>query len=101
MKKRIILITGANRGLGSATGIKLSEQGHHVIFTARNTQKLSTLKKHRETQLQAAEANTQQVIESACSELKDSITSNQTFKEKDAEGNEVTNDFSIRASYSF
>ncbi len=45
MKKRIILITGANRGLGSATGIQLSEQGHHVIFTARNTQKLNTLKK--------------------------------------------------------
>lgn len=45
MKKRIILITGANRGLGAATGIKLSEQGHHVIFTARNSHKLSTLKK--------------------------------------------------------
>ncbi|MBT3335085.1 MAG: SDR family NAD(P)-dependent oxidoreductase [Methylococcales bacterium] len=45
MEKRIILITGANRGLGAATGIKLSEQGHHVIFTARNTHKLSTLKK--------------------------------------------------------
>jgi short-subunit dehydrogenase len=45
MEKRIILITGANRGLGAATGIKLAEQGHHVIFTARNSHKLSTLKK--------------------------------------------------------
>lgn len=42
--KRIILITGSNRGLGNATGLKLCEMGHEVIFTSRNLKSLDETK---------------------------------------------------------
>ena len=41
--KRIILITGSNRGLGKATGLKLCEYGHEVIFTSRNLNNLKAI----------------------------------------------------------
>lgn len=41
--KRVILITGSNRGLGKATGLKLCENGHEVIFTSRNLNNLKTI----------------------------------------------------------
>lgn len=41
--KRIILITGSNRGLGKATGLKLCEQGHEVIFTSRKIDNLKLI----------------------------------------------------------
>ena len=44
--KRKILITGSNKGLGNATGLKLCELGHDVIFTARNIQSLDETKLH-------------------------------------------------------
>jgi NAD(P)-dependent dehydrogenase (short-subunit alcohol dehydrogenase family) len=47
--KRIILITGSNRGLGKATGLKLCELGHEVIFTSRKIDNLNPIKKEVET----------------------------------------------------
>jgi NAD(P)-dependent dehydrogenase (short-subunit alcohol dehydrogenase family) len=44
LMKRIILITGSNRGLGNATGLKLCELGHEVIFTSRNLKSLDETK---------------------------------------------------------
>ena len=41
--KRIILITGSNRGLGKATGLKLCEYGHEVIFTSRKIENLKLI----------------------------------------------------------
>lgn len=44
--KRKILITGSNKGLGNATGLRLCELGHDVIFTARNIKSLDETKLH-------------------------------------------------------
>ena len=41
--KRIILVTGSNRGLGKATGLKLCEHGHEVIFTSRKIENLKLI----------------------------------------------------------
>ena len=46
--KRIIIITGSNRGLGKATGLKLCELGHEVIFTSRKLESLTSIKKEVE-----------------------------------------------------
>jgi len=51
--KRIILITGSNRGLGKATGLKLCENGHEVIFTSRNLNNLKAI----EQEVQAKKYN--------------------------------------------
>jgi NADP-dependent 3-hydroxy acid dehydrogenase YdfG len=51
--KRIILITGSNRGLGKATGLKLCEYGHEVIFTSRNLNNLKAI----EQEVQAKKYN--------------------------------------------
>ena len=40
MKKKTILITGANRGIGFKLSELLANQGHKVIMTGRNTDKL-------------------------------------------------------------
>ena len=44
MKKKVILITGASSGLGKATAIYLSSQGHTVIGTSRNGKSISSIK---------------------------------------------------------
>ena len=33
--KKVVIVTGGNRGLGAETARQLAEQGHHVIITAR------------------------------------------------------------------
>ena len=44
MNNRIVLITGANRGIGNAVGLELCKLGHTVIFTARNINTLDVTK---------------------------------------------------------
>lgn len=44
MKRRIILITGSNRGIGHATGLELCKLGHTVLFTARTLRSLDATK---------------------------------------------------------
>ncbi|NOU51361.1 SDR family oxidoreductase [Pseudoalteromonas sp. JBTF-M23] len=36
--KKLIVVTGANKGLGFETAKQLAELGHHVVLTARNEQ---------------------------------------------------------------
>ena len=39
MDQKIILITGANSGIGKAAAIQLAKQGHHTIIACRNQKK--------------------------------------------------------------
>lgn len=43
MEKRIILVTGASRGIGYATCLELAKRGHHVIALARSKKALEKL----------------------------------------------------------
>jgi NAD(P)-dependent dehydrogenase (short-subunit alcohol dehydrogenase family) len=42
MKQKIILITGANKGIGLEAAQTLGKKGHYIIITARDSQKGST-----------------------------------------------------------
>lgn len=33
---RVVMVTGASRGIGRATALALAERGHHLVLTARN-----------------------------------------------------------------
>lgn len=48
MKQKIALITGATSGIGQACARRFAQNGHAVIITGRNEQKLSNLKKELE-----------------------------------------------------
>ncbi len=41
VSKKIALITGANRGIGSASALRFAQEGFHVIAAARDTGKLA------------------------------------------------------------
>ncbi len=41
--KRIVLVTGASRGIGRAVALKLAEEGAHIIALARSTDALEQL----------------------------------------------------------
>lgn len=43
MDKRITLVTGASRGIGRATGLLLSQRGHHVVAISRSKAALEKL----------------------------------------------------------
>ncbi len=44
MKKKVIIITGASSGIGEATAIRLSKEGHSLVLAARREDKLLALK---------------------------------------------------------
>jgi 3-oxoacyl-[acyl-carrier protein] reductase len=46
MAKKLILITGASRGIGFETAKSVADSGHNVIATARSKDALETLKTH-------------------------------------------------------
>jgi NAD(P)-dependent dehydrogenase (short-subunit alcohol dehydrogenase family) len=39
MKNKIVIVTGANAGIGKATSLKLAEMGAHVVMVCRNKKK--------------------------------------------------------------
>jgi len=44
MKKKIVLITGATSGIGEACARRFANEGHDLILTGRNTERLKALK---------------------------------------------------------
>lgn len=48
MKNKIVVITGASSGIGKATAIRLSSEGHSLVLAARRIEKLETLKEQLE-----------------------------------------------------
>lgn len=43
MSNKIIVNTGARNGIGEATAIRLAGDGHHVVVTARRTDRLAQI----------------------------------------------------------
>ncbi|MEZ0485974.1 SDR family oxidoreductase [Fibrella aquatica] len=43
LDKKVIIISGASRGIGRATALLLAQNGAHVLATARNADELNTL----------------------------------------------------------
>jgi NAD(P)-dependent dehydrogenase (short-subunit alcohol dehydrogenase family) len=39
MERKVVLITGANSGIGKAAAMQIARQGHHTILAARNPQR--------------------------------------------------------------
>mgnify|MGYP001353870450 CR=1 FL=1 len=39
MERKVVLITGANSGIGRAAALQIAGQGHHTVLAARNRQK--------------------------------------------------------------
>lgn len=39
MERKVVLITGANSGIGRAAAMQIARQGHHTVLAARNRQK--------------------------------------------------------------
>jgi len=48
MDSKMILITGANSGIGLATAFELAKKGHHICMLGRNIQKMHQLKERWE-----------------------------------------------------
>ncbi len=58
MSKRIVLITGANKGIGLETARQLGQQGHHVVVAGRDADKAAAAVKQLVGEGLAAEAIT-------------------------------------------
>ena len=43
MDRRIVLVTGASRGIGRAAALELAKAGNHIIATARSEKALTKL----------------------------------------------------------
>lgn len=44
LNDKIVLVTGASRGIGKSMSLELAKCGAHVILSARNIQKLEEVK---------------------------------------------------------
>lgn len=70
-----IIVTGASRGIGYETVIKLAEQGHTVIGTARSTEQLNQLQQKNPAQIHTfpADLTDQESISELSEQVKDTF----------------------------